>query len=166
MKYFHFIPTDILLSQHFPDTRYYLSALDRSSHFNSVKILSSYVTLLKWKVNITLKNSSNQGELHYIPTQEGRLIFSDVSFVFIHILKRTLKGIQDYLKRFLFSTPIQRYLCLDINCVLLSFLFIHLTFTVTPIKIKLFYISHYSSIQFACFCSFVCAVVCTIYCQP
>ena len=35
------------LSQHFPDTKYYLSALGRSSHFNNVKILSSYVTLLK-----------------------------------------------------------------------------------------------------------------------
>ena len=83
-KYFHFIPTDILLSQHFPDTKYYLSALGRSSHFNNVKILSSYVTLLKWKVKITLKNSSTQGELHYIPAQEGRLIFLDASFVFIY----------------------------------------------------------------------------------
>ena len=74
------------------------------------------------------------------------------TFVFKNLAPSGVRVCQNQ-KRFLFSTPIQRYLCLDIDCVLLSFLLIHLSFTFTPIKIKLFYISYYSSIQFAYFCS-------------
>ena len=79
-------------------------------------------------------------------------------FFCVHILEEHWKGFNitrrdSCLQHLYRATPIQRYLGFDIDCVLLSFLLIHLSFTVTPIKIKLFHISYYSSIQFAYFCS-------------